>query len=539
MKRTLRRLSLILVLALCLGLFAPALAAQSKATLKNAANGAARWLLSAVSAPGADGYGADWAVISLARSGCSVEDNWYRSYVSYILRELEANGGTLNTRRYTDYAKAVIAFTALGFTPPEELIRPLSNFEKVCLTGINGPSWALIALDSGNWGMKQDPAAKTQATRQLYVDEILSRQLADGGWTLSGKGGGPGPSDPDVTAMMLQALAKYTDQEAVAAAVDRALACMSKQQQEDGGLASYGVTCSESPAQMILALCALGLSPEDERFVKSGGSLLDAVLRYRQTDGSFIHAVDAGGTDLVATEQALAAITAVQRYEAGKPSFYNITDPLALGDGGGLPGKDPAVTALPIVQWNVRLSDLGTLACRNAVVNLAQRRILNGYDDGPFKPENSMTRAEFAKTAVTALGIRAGGTAAFPDVPAGAWYNAAVSTAARYGIVGGREDGRFDPGGDINLQEAAAMVCRAAALCGLDTALSQAEVSAALSGYADMPQVQTWARPTLAWCLKNDVVSRTGSLAPKAAVTRGEIAMMFWKLLELAKLNNA
>ena len=38
--------------------------------------------------------------------------------------------------------------------------------------------------------------------------------------------------------------------------------------------------------------------------------LLDAVLRYRQTDGSFIHAFDAGGTDLVATEQALAAITA-------------------------------------------------------------------------------------------------------------------------------------------------------------------------------------------------------------------------------------
>ncbi len=83
------------------------------------------------------------------------------------------------------------------------------------------------------------------------------------------------------------------------------------------------------------------------------------------------------------------------------------------------------------------------------------------------------------------------------------------------------------------------MVCRAAALCGLDTALSASEVSSALSGYADMPQVQTWARPTLAWCLKNGVVSRTGFLEPKAAVTRGEIAMMFWKLLELAKLNNA
>jgi hypothetical protein len=536
MKRTLRSLCLFLVLALCLGLFAPALALPGKATLKNAANGAARWILSAVSAPGADGYGADWAVISLARSGCSVEENWYRSYLSYILRELEANGGALNTRRYTDYAKAVIAFTALGQTPPDELIRPLSNFEKVCLTGINGPSWALIALDSGGWNMKQDPAAKTQATRQLYVDEILSRQLADGGWTLSGKGGGPGPSDPDVTAMMLQALANYMDQEAVAAAVDRALTCMSRQQQEDGGLASYGVTCSESPAQMILALCALGLSPEDERFVKSGGSLVDAVLRYRQTDGSFIHAFDAGGTDLVATEQALAALTAVQRYEGGKPSYYAITDPLELGDGGGLPGKDPAVSATPITVWHVRLSDLGTLACRNAVVGLAQRRILNGYEDGTFKPENSMTRAEFAKTAVTALGIRAGGTAEFPDVPASAWYSAAVAAAARYGIVGGRDDGRFDPNGNINLQEAAAMVCRAAGLCGLDTALSTAEASGILSGYTDMPMVQAWARPTLAWCLKNAVVTRGDTLSPKAAMTRGEIAMIFWKLLELANL---
>jgi hypothetical protein len=115
---------------------------------------------------------------------------------------------------------------------------------------------------------------------------------------------------------------------------------------------------------------------------------------------------------------------------------------------------------------------------------------VNGYEDGTFKPENCMTRAEFAKTAVTALGIRAGGTAEFPDVPASAWYSAAVATAARYGIVGGRDDGRFDPNGNINLQEAAAMVCRAAGLCGLDTALASAEVSSILSGYTDMPMVQ-------------------------------------------------
>ena len=59
--------------------------------------------------------------------------------------------------------------------PPAELIRPLSNFEKVCSQGINGPTWALIALDSGGYNMQVDGTAKTVATRQMYVDEILSR----------------------------------------------------------------------------------------------------------------------------------------------------------------------------------------------------------------------------------------------------------------------------------------------------------------------------------------------------------------------------
>ena len=534
MKRILRGVCLMLALCLCLGLLAPAGAADA-ATLKNAANGAARWILNAVPDPSAGDY--TWAVISLARSGYKVEESWYRSYLSKIQAELEENGGKLNTRRYSDYSKAVIAFTALGQQPPEELLRPLSNYEMQIRQGINGPSWALIALDCGGYDVMVDPTAKTVATRQMYVDEILSRQLADGGWTLSGKGGDPGPSDPDITAMMLQALAPYKDQEAVSKAVDRALSCMSAQQKEDGGMASYGAVCSESPSQMILALCALGLDPEDERFVKPGGSLVDAVLRYRQTDGRFLHTLDSGDRAdvLLSTEQALTALTAVQRHKARQSSLYDITDPVKLS-AQGLPGKDPAVTVMPVVTWNVYFKDLSGKACRTAVEGLAMRNILNGFEDKLFHPDENMTRAQFAKTAVTALGLNAAGTADFPDVAATAWYAAAVATAAKYGIVNGREDGTFDPEGKINLQEAAAMVCRAAALCGLDTAMAAGETTGQLSGYSDMGMVQPWARDTLAWCLKNSVISRGDTLEPRAAVTRGEIAMMFWRLLELAEL---
>ena len=80
------------------------------------------------------------------------------------------------------------------------------------------------------------------------------------------------------------------------------------------------------------------------------------------------------------------------------------------------------------------------------------------------------------------------------------------------------------------------MVFRSAALCGVDTGLSEAEIAEILAPYPDRGPVQSYARPTLAWCLKNGVVSRSSGLEPVTAVTRGEIAMMFWRLLELAEL---
>ncbi len=80
--------------------------------------------------------------------------------------------------------------------------------------------------------MPENPEAKTQATRQMYIDRILECQLPDGGWSLFGgteaAGSGDGVSDPDITGMALQALAKYQDQPAVAEATEEALACMSK-----------------------------------------------------------------------------------------------------------------------------------------------------------------------------------------------------------------------------------------------------------------------------------------------------------------------
>ena len=91
-------------------------------------------------------------------------------------------------------------------------------------------------------------------------------------------------SDADSTAMVLQALAPHRENERVALAVEKALAFLSRRQLADGDFAAFGVANPESTAQVIIALCALGIDPEDGRFVKDGKGLWDGIEKYRRAN---------------------------------------------------------------------------------------------------------------------------------------------------------------------------------------------------------------------------------------------------------------
>jgi prenyltransferase beta subunit len=182
--------------------------------------------------------------------------------------------------------------------------------------GVNGAAYALLALDSGNYEIPANGADSTQATREMYVDYILSSQYPDGGWALSGD-----TSEADLTAMALQALAKYRDRADVEEAIKRGVAFLSENQNEDGGFTYFNAQTCESVSQTILALTELGISLEDPRFIKEGNTLQDALLRFRQKDGTFAHLLD-GGADMIATEQAFLALVAADRAEQGESSVY-------------------------------------------------------------------------------------------------------------------------------------------------------------------------------------------------------------------------
>ena len=239
-------------------------------------------------APGA--VGGDWTVFGMASWGGEVPEGWFEDYEAKLEEYVIACGGVLHDKRYTEYSRVVLAVTSMGGDASDvagyDLTAPLEDFDKTVFQGVNGAIYALLALDSGGYGSGE--------LRERYVAHILEQELPAGGWTFMGDA-----PEADLTAMALQALAKYRHREDVDTAVERSLSV----------LAELPLETSESLSQTIAALAALGIDGSDRRFVRDGKTLLGQLLEYRCEDGLFCHVLGADG-DLLATEQAFLALCA-------------------------------------------------------------------------------------------------------------------------------------------------------------------------------------------------------------------------------------
>ena len=194
----------------------------------------AQWLMEQIPQPTYGSVGGEWAVFGLARSGVAVPKEYFEVYGENVAAYTAEHGGVLHAKKYTEYSRVILAWTALGKDATDvggfNLLVPLADFDQTVFQGINGPIFALLALDSGAYDIPENTAGTTQATRDGYVDYILNAELPGGGWSFAG-----GDAETDITAMALQALAKYRDRQDVADAVERGLTVLSQQQEENGG----------------------------------------------------------------------------------------------------------------------------------------------------------------------------------------------------------------------------------------------------------------------------------------------------------------
>ena len=505
---------------------------------------AAGFINKKVTSPSVGSIGGEWAVLGLSRSDYSVPDGYFEGYISRAGDYVTEKKGILSSRKYTEYSRLILALTSLGVDARDfrgyDLTLPLGDFDATIKQGTNGAVFALLALDSGNYPMPENPDATVQATRSMYVDLILSRQNSDGGWSVTFSDNDR--SDADMTAMALQSLANYVSRDDVKAAVDAGFSYLSKAQLADGGFSSNGAENCESVSQVIIALAAHGKKPDDPDFVKNGKTPLDALKTFQTPDGGFLHTAESKSSNLMASEQALCALSAAKRAESGGKSFYDMSDALSVSeDFSKFPGRDDEVKKREVGE-KVTFSDVPESdAGFSAISELSARGIINGRGGGLFAPDGQMTRSEFCAIVVRALGFAADGKSAseldFSDIPESDWAYSYVKKAASKGIVNGIGGGLFAPSGTITRETAAVMVCRAAKLCGLDTTLSERAVIDILSQFSDYRKSSDWAREGLAVCVNYGILDESEILLrPSDAITRREVAMMLYELLERAEL---
>lgn len=164
--------------------------------------------------------------------------------------------------------------------------------------------------------------------------------------------------------------------------------------------------------------------------------------------------------------------------------------------------------------------------CFEAVRFVRENGLMDGYSDGRFGPDETLSRAQLAQILYNKEGRpEPGGEAAFSDVAADAWCAPAVRWAAGRGVAGGYSDGRFRPDAPVTREQLAAMLWRYAG-------------SPAASGepdFADGDETGAYAREAVAWAAETGVISGYGDgrLNPRGQATRAQAASMLKRFVEL------
>ncbi len=161
------------------------------------------------------------------------------------------------------------------------------------------------------------------------------------------------------------------------------------------------------------------------------------------------------------------------------------------------------------------------------ISGLASRGIIGGFPDGSFKPNDQITRAQFAAIAAKALSVpSAGASATFRDVPSRHWAANVISSVSSAGLVTGFPDGTFRPEDKIT---------RAQALVILAKALKNAAPNAnELNSYSDASQVPNWAQQSVSIAAGGHIIVNypdPSLIRPIDFATRGEVAALMYQTL--------
>lgn len=470
----------------------------------------ADYLKQAVPEPVFGSVGGEWTVFGLARAGMLDEEYAWRYYegLEHYVSSVE---GVLSTRKYTEYARAVLALAALGKDAHDvggyNLLEPLTDYKMVTRQGLNGAIFALLALDIYDAAEFDDLLFEEGSEENLtlldyYLQYILTRVHTDGGFGLGDI------SDPDVTAMALCELSKYREDELVTVFIQNALDYLSAVQEDSGGFVSEGVSNFESVAQVVIALCQLGIDPAaDSRFIKNGNHLIDVLLSYQNSDGSFSHTLG-GESDLMATEQGLLALTAYVRLQEGKTGLYDV------------------------LRYDGSYGDLNSHWAKEAALLMLANEIILPDSNTVYGVDRPLRRDEFTRAAVCAVGgsVALIDTDNLPFVDVLDEYRPYVAYALQNGIVNGVDETHFAPQDNVTRAQTAAILYRYLQRqyqLGMNT--TSVDMVKTFTDWADCPE---WSIEAFAFCIDSGIlIGNDGQLLPNDPITKAEMSVILQRFI--------
>lgn len=171
-------------------------------------------------------------------------------------------------------------------------------------------------------------------------------------------------------------------------------------------------------------------------------------------------------------------------------------------------------------------SDVGEHWAKAQIDELSEKGIISGFADGTFRPNDAVTRAEFAVMLKRAAFAETQGKAEFSDVKADDWFYDAVSSLAGAGVINGA-DGFFAPNSSITREQLAVMIYRAL----------QPNEKASEVAFADSMEISDYASEAVAYLAEKGFLSgyEDNTVRPKEYTTRAQAAKLLSALLSEMK----
>jgi hypothetical protein len=173
------------------------------------------------------------------------------------------------------------------------------------------------------------------------------------------------------------------------------------------------------------------------------------------------------------------------------------------------------------VQAQVSLSDISDNWAAKPIRTLADKGIIDGYPDGTFKPEQPITRAEFAKLIAKTFHYQPGNQGYFPDTT-GNWAKTYISSVASHKVMNAFSDGKFKPEERLSRAQMANMLARIVQLGKPEEKYDNWQAS-----FSDVP-ANNWAYQKIEIINRLELFppSFKSEFHPEQAVTRAESAWM-------------